>query len=319
VAKIIIPDEFRGISIDGAMERVLKKKDEAESRINMMESLSQPEKFWEIRCHYVGEKGISGLCVGYEQGEWRKEAFVDYIMEWLPEFSLNSKERENLKYSNAISKLRKAAKLVYKTDKFKNRGEFGEIFLHAAIRSVFDSVPAISKIYYKSSHNETIKGFDCVHVVGSIDNLEMWVGEVKFYKSIKDAIGDVIKELKQHLEIDFLRDEFVLIENKLDSSDEYTKAIQTLISQRRSMDEIFKNICIPVLLTYESDAVKSHKKVCAEYVSSFEKEIKENYADFCKKSEEILKIRFHLFILPLEDKVKLITILDEKLKALQSI
>jgi hypothetical protein len=85
------------------------------------------------------------------------------------------------------------------------------------------------------------------------------------------------------------------------------------------MDDIFKKICIPVLLTYESDAIKSHKDMCAEYISSFEKEIKEHYADFCKKAEDILKIRFHLFILPLEYKDKLIAILDEKLKALQSI
>ena len=281
--------------------------------------LPQPEKFWEVRCHQVSTKGISGLCVGYEQGKWRKEAFVDYIMEWLPEFSLNSKERDGLKHSNAVSRLRKAAELVYKTDKFKNRGEFGEIFLHAAIRSVFDSVPAISKIYYKSSHSETVKGFDCVQVVGLIDNLELWIGEVKFYKSINDAIKEVIQELKRHLEIDFLRDEFVLIGNKLDSSDEYTKAIQSFISQRRSMDDIFKRICVPVLLTYESDAVKKHNDVCAEYVSSFEKEIIEHHADFCKRAEDILKVRFHLFLLPMEDKDMLITILDKKLKALQAI
>jgi len=150
-----------------------------------MGSLPQPERFWEIRVHDVGNKGISGLCVGYEQGVWRENAFADYVMDWLPEFSLNSKERENLNHANAVESLRKAARLVYKTEKFKNRGEFGEIFLHAAIRSVFDSIPAISKIYYKSSHNDTVKGFDCVHVVGPVDDLELWLGEVKFYNEIK--------------------------------------------------------------------------------------------------------------------------------------
>lgn len=282
-------------------------------------SLSYPEPFWEIRCHEVGRKGISGLCVGYEQEKWREEAFAQYIMEWLPEFSLNSKERDGLKHANAVERLRKAARLVYKTEKFKNRGEFGEIFLHAAIRTVFDSVPAVSKIYYKDSHSETVKGFDCVHVVGPIDNLELWIGEVKFYKSIDGAIGDVVKELEEHLKTDFLRDEFVLIGNKLEASDEHTGAVQTLISNKRSMDDIFKRICIPVLLTYESDAVKGYKKICDEYCAAFEKEIEKYYVKFCKKADGIVDVRFHLFLLPLKDKKRFVTILDKKLKAWQAI
>jgi hypothetical protein len=142
------------------------------------------------------KEGVTGLCVGYESGEWRTDDFVDFIMEWLPEFALNSRERENLVHENAVATLRKAAKLIYKSKKFANRGEFGELFLHAAIRSVFNSTPAISKIFYKSSHNETVKGFDCVHVVGPLDDLELWIGEVKFYSDLKKAVYDVIPELE---------------------------------------------------------------------------------------------------------------------------
>jgi hypothetical protein len=284
-----------------------------------MSSLPYPEPFWEVRCHEVGRKGISGLCVGYEQGKWREEAFAQYIMEWLPEFSLNSKERDGLIHANAVEVLRKAARLVYKTKKFKKRGEFGEVFLHAAIRTVFDSVPAVSKIYYKDSHNETIKGFDCVHVVGPIDNLELWIGEVKFYKSIDGAIGDVVEELEEHLKIDFLRDEFVLIGNKLEASDEHTGAVQTLISKKRSMDDIIKRICIPVMLTYESETVKGYKKICEEYCAAFEKEIQKYYVKFCKKVDGIVDVRFHLFLLPLKDKKRFVTTLDNKLKAWQAI
>lgn len=284
-----------------------------------MSSLPQPERFWEIRLHDAGDEGVSGLCVGYEQGVWRKDAFADYVMDWLPEFSLNSKERDGLIHANAVESLRKAARLVYATEKFKNRGEFGEIFLHAAIRSVFDSVPAISKIYYKSSHNNTVKGFDCVHVVGHIDDLELWLGEVKFYTDIKRAIREVVAELKSHLEIDFLRDEFVLIGNKLDDSDDLTKNIQELISKRNSIDNIFKRICVPVLLTYESDTLKRHNVICGEYIAAFEKEIMAHFESFCEKCRDSLSVRFHLFLLPLEDKKRLVETLDEKLKAWQAI
>ncbi len=281
--------------------------------------IAKPEPFWEVRCHDTGDsQGFSGLCVGYEQKAWRDEAFASYVMEWLPEFSLNSKERDGLTHADAVSKLRKAAQLVYKTGKFKKRGEFGEIFLHAAVRSIFDSVPAISKIYYKSAHNDTVKGFDCVHVVGPIDNLELWLGEVKFYKSIQKAITDVISEINVHLESNFLRDEFVLIGNKLDTLDDYQKEVQKLLSSKVSLDRIFKRVCIPVLLTYESEMIKNHREVCDAYVAAFEKEVRAHYAEFSKKAKDI-KVRFHLFLLPLEDKDKLIEIMDAKLKAAQRI
>jgi len=284
-----------------------------------MNLLSQPEPFWEVRCHHVGTKGLSGLCVGYEQGNWRAETFSDYIMEWLPEFSLNSKERDSLSYANAVEKLRKAARLVYKTDKFKNRGEFGELFLHAAIRTVFGSVPAISKMYYKSSHNETVKGFDCVHVVGEIDDMELWIGEVKFYKDITCAIREVAEELEKHTELDFLRDEFVLISHKLDACDDHTAQVKTLISRRQSMDTIFKRICIPVLLTYESDTVRTYTEVCDQYILSFGKEIAQHYSSFCDKVQDTLGVRFHLFLLPIHDKEGLVILLDNKLKAWETI
>ena len=229
--------------------------------------LPQPPTFWELRVHDPdANKGVSGLCVGYEQGQWRYSAFADYIMEWLPEFCLNSKERDELSHESAVRCLRKAANLVYQTDKYAKRGEFGELFLHAAIRCVFGSLPAISKLYYESSLNNTVKGFDCVHVVGPLDNLELWIGEVKFYKSVTAAIRDVISEIDEHLEANFLRKEFILIGNKLDERDTYTAAVQQLISERTSLDTIFGRVCIPVLLTYESNAVGRHTAVAGNAI-----------------------------------------------------
>lgn len=285
-----------------------------------MSPLPKPAPFWEIRVHDAStDQGVSGLCVGYEQDQWRYAAFADYIMEWLPEFCLNSKEREELSHESAVKSLRKAANLVYQTDKYKKRGEFGELFLHAAIRSVFDSLPAISKLYYESSANNTVKGFDCVHVVGPVDALELWLGEVKFYTDIAAAIRDVVAELKGHLGPKFLRNEFILIGNKLDDTDAYTAEVQKLISERTSLDDIFKRICIPVLLTYESAAVKANTAICDAYVASFEKEIRQHYASFYDKSQGLPPVRFHLFLFPLKEKQRLVDALHNKLKAWQQI
>lgn len=285
-----------------------------------MSELRQPAPFWEIRVHELNsEKGVSGLCVGYEQGQWRYSAFADYIMEWLPEFCLNSKERDELSHESAVKSLRKAANLVYQTDKYTARGEFGELFLHAAIRSVFDSLPAVSKLYYESSVNNTVKGFDCVHVVGPVENLELWLGEVKFYKSASSAIRDVIAEIKEHLEANFLRKEFILIGNKLDERDNYTAAVQRIISERTSLDKIFASVCIPVLLTYESKTVEKHNDTNHGYIQEFCVEISQYFKIFCKKSESLPRVRIHLFLLPLDHKDVLIEALHAKLKAWQQI
>ena len=42
------------------------------------------------------------------------------------------------------------------------------------------------------------------------------LGEVKFYKNIGAAIRDVVKELEEHMEQDYLRQEFALIANKIE-------------------------------------------------------------------------------------------------------
>ena len=212
--------------------------------------------------------------------------------------------------------------MVYETKKFKKRGEFGELLLHLAIRQVHKSLPAISKIYYKSATNDTVKGFDAVHVVGPANDLELWLGEAKFYSDIAAAIRDVTKELKAHLETDYLRTEFLLLTGKLDDEWPQAKNLKKLLSPNISLDEVFKRACIPVLLTYDSDCVSGHRACTDEYTAQFKNELLSNYERFVSSvSSKTLpkEIRIHLFLLPLEAKQALVAALDRKLKAWQAI
>ncbi len=109
------------------------------------------DPFLEVVVHNIElSPGVSGLSVGYERGQWRCSQFADHLMEWLPEFALSHEELKGLNSASAIALLRRAAKAIYSTKKFHNRGEFGEILLHAVIRQVFGSVPAISKYTIKT-------------------------------------------------------------------------------------------------------------------------------------------------------------------------
>jgi hypothetical protein len=282
-------------------------------------SFPMPDHFLNVRIHNIDiQPSLSGLCVGYERGEWRANQLADHVMEWLPEFALTASECATFAHHNATKLIRSAAKRVYDSKKFEKRGEFGEVLLHIAIRQVFDSLPAISKIYYKSANNDTVKGFDAVHIVGPPEDLELWLGEVKFYNDISRAISDVVAELRAHIETDYLRNEFALIVNKIDPMWPHTEVLRALLQPGVSLDDVFKRVCIPVLLTYDSPSVIAHKTCDISYTKAFEQEINKHYATFVGRGlpEEF---RIHLFLLPILQKDAFVEILDEKLKLWQKL
>lgn len=205
----------------------------------------------------ASDVGLTGLCPGYEASEWRVAELAHHLMEWLPDFALSYADRESVGVHNMIELARKAAKVVYSTDKYGRRGEFGELLLHAAVRQVFGSLPAISKIYYKDSPNDTVKGFDAVHVVESGGELELWLGEAKLYTDIDSAIRDVCKEIEEHTRRDYLRTEFIAIGNKVDPQWKHSSLLRSLIHQNTSLDVVFARSRIPVLLTFDSE-VSAH-------------------------------------------------------------
>ncbi len=250
----------------------------------------------------------------------RAEQFAGHIFEWLPEFALSPKEYDAFNLGNSVRFMRRAVQSVYESKKFKNRGEFGELFLHAVIRQVHDSIPAISKLYLKTGVNDTVKGFDAVHVVGPVNDLELWLGEAKFFKSIHSGVAAVVKELGQHLAPNYLKNEFLLIRGKIDADSPHGKALDKLLSPNTSLDVVFKRVCVPILLTYDSDCLKSFRKCTDEYTDAFKKEIIEYYDYFSKKlaaKKFPEEIRFHLFLLPLSTKAALIKALDKKLRTWQ--
>lgn len=288
--------------------------------------MNQPDNFFSVIFHESKNTGQDiALCAGYESGSWRNDQLADHAMEWLPEFALTYSELISIDHSNAIRMARKAARLVYQTGKYGNRGEFGELFLHIAIRQVFDTIPAVSKIYYKSAINETVKGFDAVHVVRGTAGLELWIGETKFYSAVSRAITDVCKEIIDHLRIDYLKNEFLLIQNKLDSSWPEEKELRSLLNPNVSLDTIFTRVCVPVLLTYESKAVSGNSKTDTKYLDEVKEEIERAYlklrtdlgASYKATYGSDLPVTVHVILIPLAGKKTLVTTLDKRLKALQ--
>jgi hypothetical protein len=267
---------------------------------------------------FVEDTHFRGFSVGYELGEFRYDEMVDLIFSALADFALTEKEKATMSPFNSNRKLKKAAKIVYATDKYKSRGEYGEILLHLIMRDYFNSIPAISKIYYKDGANETVKGFDAVHIVPIEGDLELWLGEVKFYNDINRAIRDVVKELQDHTDKDYLRNEFLFISNKIDDAWKYADKLKKLIDERTSLDKIFTRIRIPVLLTYDSDVVKSYREVCDDYKKALTEELNKHHTNFRSKNLPN-NVDIILILIPLEHKEILVDKLHHKLRIWQQI
>jgi hypothetical protein len=146
------------------------------------------------------------------------------------------------------------------------------------MRHEFNTEPAIAKLFFKDARNDTVKGFDAVHVVATDDgDLELWLGEVKFYSDISDAMTAVTKELLEHTDRDYLKEEFALITNKLDPAWPLTARVeQALDYENVPLDQIFDRVRIPVLLTYDSATIAAHRARTDEYLEAFRAEVYEH-------------------------------------------
>ena len=207
---------------------------------------------------------------------------------------------------------------VYVSRDYTKRGEIGELLLHVMLREVFNTLPAISKYFYKDSRNDTVKGFDNVHVVVEGQELQLWLGEFKFYSDVHAAIHDVIPELITHTSRDYLRAEFTAITNKIDPAWPHAERLKKLLDRNTSLDEVFQAVCIPVLLTYDSAVINDHTAVTSAFLAAFEAEVCKHHENFVKRSLP-RGLRIHLFLFPMKRKADLVSAFDERLRACQAL
>ena len=265
----------------------------------------------------IEEEDLLGLNVGYECSAWRYEAFASFLFEWLVEFTTSFSDLRKLTHGNLVRMVSRAANTVYNTDKYRKRGEFGELLLHAILRELFDTEPAVSKLFYKSAINDTVKGFDAVHVrKNRFGDVELWLGEVKFYSSITEAIKSVTSEIADHLRAAKMHEEFMCVGKLVDENWEFAPYVKKLFDRNTSLDEVFRCVCIPVLLTYESSVVQDAREISNEFIKKLKVEFYKIQKDF-KAKAPATKVKIHLILLPIESKEKLVSTLNEKLTGWQ--
>ncbi|WNG60280.1 DUF1837 domain-containing protein [Archangium gephyra] len=277
----------------------------------------KPKPFLEVRVELLDQlPSLLGLCAGYEKGKWRSSMLARYLINNLIQFAFPMDEWDKATSATGAEMLRRAALTIYQTDKFENRGELGEILLFAIMRTHYDSLPLVSKFYFKSSANDTVKGFDAVHIVAGNTGLELWLGESKFHTSIDTAIHQTLKDLENHLDENYIKNEFMWVEHKTNDNFPDIDKIRQLLDDATSLDQIFPIIHVPILLTYDSPTVAAHSIVNEAYKASITEELKKHFGNFCSKNLPN-HVSLHVMLIPLHSKLELAQEFDKKLKAIQ--
>jgi len=265
----------------------------------------------------VSESTLKGYHIGFEQNKFRLLPLVDVIRNVIPEFALGYHEKP-IPLPSILEKMKEAADIVYSTDKYENRGEFGELILHLLLRDFHNTIPLVSKIYFKDNPNIPAHGFDGVQISISGDVKKLWLGESKIYTSGKEAVKALARDLENHLNADYLHSEFNLIARRLPENTPEIEYWRNLLDKHQSLDKIFNSIIIPILCTYNSDLFSKYNDNTPDYFTDFIKECNDLYTTFLANKPDI-KTEIILMLMPIQSKDDLISELHKRLRAMQNI
>lgn len=211
------------------------------------------------------------------------DAFSENILEYafayadIPRNQITKKQREA---AQSLLKLHEIEKLRYYLEHdvpeedwepaflrwYEKKGVLGEIVLHMFLKEFKNTIPLISKMYFKDSFSQEAKGFDAVHV--SQDSLTLWLGETKFYKAwktkgvVKGGIDELVEDLKKHITKDYLSEQYVIIKRGLETQLEHPQREEWIekLSRPILLKDVFQYIRIPLLCIYEDDIAYLQQK-----------------------------------------------------------
>jgi hypothetical protein len=289
-------------------------------RFGLTSYIYKPRRFIE-RLYFdeIGNPAQTICCAGFELNAWRCIPFAEHLIEWLPEYALPEDELA-VTHANMYVKLKQAAIRVYTSDKYKNRGEVGEITLHAICRDYFDTLPISPRVFYKSATNDVVKAFDLVHArFPAGGGIELWLGESKLYQDTKEAIADALKSVTQHLEQGFLKEQkllLVLLGPQIPKTTPRYDELMQLFEPQTSLDKILQSSVFVIGILSNSEACAAATKIDHAYKAALEREFAA-IRDRLARSGLTNDIRVLLLYVPLANKDAFVEAFDIKLKGLQ--
>lgn len=331
--------------------------------------------------HKIVTQHISGAdlrtyLVGFDLNVFQYESLSDLIMDAIVDFAfgyhtgiLNTYNRRQLKEAaKSLYRIKeyKTANKIYVDDNSEiddenlkpeqkeiKRGEFGELILHVILRDFLETIPLLSKVYFKDADGATIHGFDAVHVGPDIKDSKkksLFFGESKLYARKKGNAGelgitDLIEDITAHFKSDFLYREFALIYKKniafitpekitdkssegeyrefLKIKDEWYEKINQAEQKKMKLQTILDSITIPLLCTYQSKVLSTHNDENTDaFKQEYEREMQSLKNSFDQKLKKITvekgepirtDLNIVLMLFPIPSKKELVKLLHKKL------
>ncbi|MDT8781986.1 MAG: DUF1837 domain-containing protein [Candidatus Bathyarchaeota archaeon] len=289
-----------------------------------------------FRTYFIGfdkdDKGIE---------YYRIKKLIDLLTRAVPNFAFAY--HEEIDGYNAVEKLQEAAESIYRIKEFRDtyeiykrdgaltddniqkkylaRGEFGELILHLLLRDFHETIPLLSKIYFKDSQGVPAHGFDAVHIHPESESL--WLGESKLFSNPHRGIDDMIKSIKDHFMMDYLQAEFAIVSKRIKPYKKIPKQKYwlNLMHSDRTLGEYLKSVTIPLLLTYSSKNFEKPFEIESEFIEAFKKEVFEikQYFESNSKTEIKTNLNIILMLFPVKSKNELVAGLHEKLFLMQNL
>ncbi len=237
-------------------------------------------------------------------------------MEWLPDYALAEDELA-VNHGNIYVRLQQAAVRVYTSEKYKKRGEAGEITLHAICRDFFGTIPISNRVFYKSASNDVVKAFDLVHArLVDGEPVEVWLGESKLYTDPIEAVDDAIISMKSHLDAGFLENEKMLLGPQIPKSTPRYAEVMQIFQSQASLDQLLGNAVFVVLIAANSNAASAAKEHNPDYLSEVVVEMNKQVAKLAKQNA-FVNLKIVAIFVPLATKDALVHAFDGRLKGLQ--
>lgn len=271
------------------------------------------------------------------------DEFTQAVINTIPEYVFAQYENSDIPQTDAVEKLREAAKSIYKIHDYEimrrwyleedksveneinhignsRRGEFGELILHLLLRDFKHTIPLVSKVYFKDTTGIPAHGFDAVHITP--DDGVLWLGESKFYTDSERGVKALVGDLEKHFKREYLNEQFLIIKKNLENNsipqrDEWIEKL----TQCNKLSDKLNMINIPLLCTYPNDIYNLFCDLDSkEAVEYHEKNIRELKTYFDKNNQHPLKNQLNVILLlfPIKDKKELITKLHERLWHMQN-
>jgi len=246
----------------------------------------------------IGKYSKNTFHLDYTAKIYRQKDLVGLIRDTVPYFALTEEEFNELE---SIELNRTAWSRISQARKDK-KGDYGELLLFLIMTVYYDAPKFVTKVRLRSSVGMQVNGFDCAHFTIEDNEPILWLGESKFHQSFSTALTDSFKSLDEHCKILYASNEISILKPNIEINKNLEEDFVKLksIFAGRSIDKI--KFRIPVLLTYDSNAIKSNEDIDEKFKKDLETELSVLHTKIESKDveNELRNVEFVFFIFPLD-------------------